>query len=148
MSFLSTHEFNESWQPNHLTRLIFPCCFIICFYPKYVLIRLLKFFFIKCILYFPFVILYVIGIVNWIFEILKTSFVHHLVYPLANLFFFFVIVTLSPIENFGFKVLLPNSGYKFIHTLFSFSLRRASFGVIFIDEWIALLYRSASTSST
>ena len=37
-------------------------------------------------------------------------------------------------DNFDVKVLSPNSGYKFLHTLFSFSLRRAAFGVIFIDE--------------
>ena len=32
--------------------------------------------------------------------------------------FFFVILTLSPIENFGAKVLPPNSGYKFLHTIY------------------------------
>ena len=63
-------------------------------------------------------------------------------------FFFFAILTLSPIENFCDKDLPPNSGYKFLHTLFSFSLRLASFGVIFIDEWIALLYWFTSKSST
>ena len=36
--------------------------------------------------------------------------------------FFFLILTLSPIENCGAKILPPNSGYKFCHTLFSFSL--------------------------
>ena len=46
----------------------------------------------------------------------------------------FVIRTLSAIENFDVKVLPSNSGYKFLHTLFSFSLRLASFGVIFIGE--------------
>ena len=47
-------------------------------------------------------------------------------------FLFFVIRTLSPIENFGVKVLPPNSGYNFLQTLFSFSLRLAFFGVILL----------------
>ena len=38
-------------------------------------------------------------------------------YPLSNIFFFFLIRTLSPIEKFGDKVFPPNAGYKFLHTL-------------------------------
>ena len=78
----------------------------------------------------------------------ETSSVHLWVYPLSNAFYFIVILTWSPIENVGVKVLPPNSGYKFLHTLYSFSLRFATIGVIFIYEWIVLLYWSKSKWST
>ena len=71
--------------------------------------------------------------------------------PYLSVFFitcFLFLCYSNIIGHFGGKVLPPNSGYKFIHILFSFSLRFASFAVIYMDEWIALLYRSASKSST
>ena len=57
MSLLSTHDLNESLYPNHLTRHLFHCCSIFFFYPKYVLLRLLKFLFIKRTLNFLSVII-------------------------------------------------------------------------------------------
>ena len=128
-----------------------PCCFIILFYSKYVLLRLLKFLFIKQILNFLSVIISYF-ICHWNGQLnfgnCKNLFRPSLSVSFIKYFLFFVILTWSPIENFSVKVRPPNSGYKFLHTLFSFSLRLASFGIIFIDEWIALLYWSTSKSST
>ena len=148
---LSTHELNESLSPNHLTGLLFPCCLIIFLYPKYVLLRILKFLLVKQTLNFLSVIISYF-VCHWNCQLnfwnFRNLFRPPLSVSLIKHIFFFVIRTLSPIENFEAKVLPPNSGYKFLHTLFSFFLRLASFGDIFIYEWIVLLYWSTSKSST
>ena len=58
------------------------------------------------------------GMVKTILEILNTSSVQRGVKPFSNKFVFFVILTLSPTENFGVGVLPPKSGYKFPKKLF------------------------------
>ena len=51
---------------------------------------------------------------EWSIEILKTSSVHLWVYPLSNVFFFFVILTWSPIE-----ILEPRSYHQILDINFS-----------------------------
>ena len=54
-------------------------------------------------------------IVKTILEILNISSVERGVKPFSNKFVFVVVLTLSPTENFGVRV-LPKSGYKFLQT--------------------------------
>ena len=55
--------------------------------------------------------------VKTILENLNISSVQRGVNPFSNNLVFFVILTLSPTENLGVKV-LPKSGYKFHQTVF------------------------------
>ena len=104
------------------------------------MLRLLKFLFIKRTLNFlSFIISYFIC--HWNDQIncwhFKNLFRPSLSVSFIKCFLFFVILRLSPIINYGVMVLIPNSGYRFLHTLLSFSLRLASFRVIL---WINELY--------
>ena len=107
------------------------------FYPKYVLLRLLKFLFVKRTLKFLSVIISYF-ICHWNrqlnFRNCKNLYSPSLSVSFIKYFIFLCYSNMTPIENFDVKVLPTNSGYKFIHTLFSFSLRFASIGVIFIEE--------------
>ena len=118
---LSTHELNESLQPrfNKTFVSLLPYHFS---YPKYVL-RLLKFFFIKRTLYFLSVVISYF-IYHWNrqlnFRNCKNLFRPSLSVSFIKIFFFFVILTWSQIENFGVKVLTQNYEYKFLHFIFVF----------------------------
>ena len=121
MSLLSTHELNESLEPNHLTRLLFPCYFIIIFYPKYFLLRLLKFLFIKRILNFVSVIISYF-ICHWNGQLhfgnCKNLFRSSLSVSFIKCFLFLCYSNMITNQKFGVNILPPNSGYKFLHTLF------------------------------
>ena len=107
------------------------------FYPKYVLLSLLKFLFIKGTLYFLSVIisyfichsdcqLNIINFINFFRSSLSVAFIKRFLFLC-----YFNIITNG---KFWCNGLSPNSGYKFLDSLFLFSLRLASFRVIFIDE--------------
>ena len=65
------------------------------------------------------------------------------------MFFFFVILTLSPTDNRAWCVFISTcSGYIFRQTWISFFFLLASTGVILIDECLVLLYCSTKSSST
>ena len=118
------------------------------FYPKYVLLRLLKFLFIKRTLNFLSVITSYF-ICHWNVQLnfrnCKNLFRPSLSVSFIKCFLFFVILTLSPIEKFGVKDLPPNCGYKFFHTLISFS-----YDVLPSESFLSMneLYYGTSKSST
>ena len=119
------------------------------FYPKYVLLRLLKFLFIKRTMNFLSVI---ISYFIWNGQLNFINF-ENLFHPSLSVSFIKCVLFLGYSKiitnwNFGVKVLPPNFWYKFLRTLFSFSVQLAFMVVIFIYDWIALLYWSTSKSST
>ena len=119
------------------------------FYRKYVLPSLLKVLLIKRTLYFLSVIISYF-ICHWKRQFNCRNF-KNLFRPSLSVSFikcFLFLCYFNVITNFGVMILPPNSRYKLFHTSFSFSLCIASLGVIFIDEWIALLYWSTSMSNT
>ena len=104
------------------------------FYPKNVFLHLLKFLFLKQSLNFLSVIISYF-ICHWNGQ-LNFGNLKNLFRPSLSVSFIkcFLFLCYSTIGNFGVKVLPPNFLYQFLHTLFSFSLRLASFGFIFIDD--------------
>ena len=107
------------------------------FNPKYVLVRLLKFLFVKRTLNFLSVITSYF-VYHWYNELnfrnCKNLFRSSLSVSFIECFLFLRYSNIITNRKLGAKVLPPNSRYKFLHTLFSFSLRLASFRVMFIDE--------------